>query len=185
MAHLLSRRQHVDRGKRALLEMVEEHLAIVWMEAQARASDVRWRDEQFPVDPQHLWEARDELVRGGELRWTGPERTRGGRPINILIPANTKGRVKPVEAAAARKRLLQTRYLSWASGTGAGEEDAAAGVIGPEAERVVHASMREAGHHRGFQFEDVRPRQAPTFLGQRVPGGPLDNAVHFHINRVQ
>jgi hypothetical protein len=101
-----------------------------------------------------------------------------------MIPGDTRGRVKPVEAAAARKRLLQTRYLSWASGTGEGEEGGSAGVIGPEAERVVHSSMREAGHHLGFQFEDVGTGQTTTFLGQRVPGGALDNAVRFHVDDV-
>jgi hypothetical protein len=180
----LTRRQHVERGKRALLAMVERHLAAIWMEAQARASDARWGDERFPVDPEHLWQARDELVTDGSLKWTGPERTRGGRPIDVIIPGDTRGRVKPVEAAAARKRLLQTRYLSWASGTKDGDEGGSAGVIGPEAERVVHSSMREAGHHLGFRFEEVKTGQASTFLGERVQGGPLDNAVHFHIDHI-
>lgn len=32
---------------------------------------------------------REELMREGKLRWTGPERTRGGRPIDVI---NVPGR---------------------------------------------------------------------------------------------
>ena len=43
-------------------------------------------------------------------------------------------RERVMEDTAARKRLLHTRYLGWASGTRTGQ-----GLISPSAERIAHA----------------------------------------------
>ncbi|MER5917830.1 hypothetical protein ABT124_48000 [Streptomyces sp. NPDC001982] len=87
--------------------------------------------------------------------------------------SDTHRRQRAVTAAAARKRLLQARYLGWASGTKSG----GTGVIGPALESVVHASLVQVAPH-GYRL--VRPEgggDISQLLGAPVPIGPLDNAA--------
>ena len=77
------------------------------------------------------------LHQGGIRRTEGI--TRGGRSVVLWQLHGVRRRAKAVETAAARKRLLMARYLSWASGT----QTRRAG-IGTAGERVVHRSFLAA-----------------------------------------
>jgi hypothetical protein len=77
-----------------------------------------------------------------------------------------------VQDAAARKRLLQTRFVTWASGSAA----TGTGVIGKAGEQVVHAALTAAAPY-GYRLINPVGGEARVLLGSPVPGGPLDNAA--------
>lgn len=68
--------------------------------------------------------------------------------------------------------MLTARYLGWAQGTPSREA-----VVGPAAERVLHASLREAAPEVGYRLANPVGGAASRFLGMPVPIGPLDNAA--------
>ncbi|MEX1100928.1 MAG: hypothetical protein WD739_11890 [Actinomycetota bacterium] len=82
------------------------------------------------------------------------------------------GRKRKVEDAAARKRLLQARYLAWA---------VTLHILGPAGERATHASLLKAAPIAGYRVE--RPEGGPigSLFGKKVVGGPLDDAVHLQL----
>ena len=163
-------RYYVLKGKEALLQLCEQEVAFVWAEAEARISDNLWANLTHPIDPAHLGSARDELMREERLARVD-EPTRGGRGIHVYRPADIGGRQREFDDLAARKRLLQTRFLSWASGTRSTE-----GIVGRAAERVVHHSLQAVSGHFGFKFTNPEGGQAAVVLETAVPAGPLDNA---------
>lgn len=128
---------YVNLGVTALTELLAQEHAVVWGEVEAKASDRRWGNLPTTIDPHHLTHARRLLH--NELFIEVTEPTRGGRPVTVLIPRELERRKRNIEAAAARKRLLQARFYGWAQGTST--EPAR---IGPAGERVVHASFRDA-----------------------------------------
>jgi hypothetical protein len=167
-----------QEAKQALLDMAEESLAFVAFEAQARAADELWRDRHRPIDPHVLGQAREALISENRLR-SDRAVTRGGRSITVYQPANLSGRERAALDAAARKRLIYSRYLGWAQGS-TGEQ----GIIGAAAERVLHDNLRHAAGAVGYRLENFARGQAATVLGIPVPGGPLDNAAHLYIGAV-
>lgn len=112
----MARYDYLALARAALTEMLDEHHAVVWPEVEARASDERWRDHPVPLDPHWMTTARRELRVEG-VTDEQHSLTRGGRRITTLVPGVVpRGRGRLVERAAARKRLLHTRYMGWASG---------------------------------------------------------------------
>lgn len=161
---------------RVLLEVAEDQLAFVWPEAEARASDEPWATSPRLIDPHLLRAARNELMASGQLTRV-TEATRGGREISTYHPADNSRRQRAVSDAAARKRLVYTRYRTWAEGT----ETDPGGIIGPAAERVLHASLRDASPAVGYQLENPEGGETSHVLGHEVPSGPADNAAHLYI----
>ena len=100
------------------------------------------------------------------------ERTRGGREVRVYHPPVRRGLTRKIVDASARKRLLHTRYLSWATGSKAG----GSGAIGPGLEIVVHRSLQEAAP---FGYRLLNPTsvsgEVRELFGEPVPGGALDN----------
>jgi hypothetical protein len=160
-----------DLGEQALLDLFAQEHAVVWHEAEAKISDRCWPSVASSIDPNHLLVARARLLER-EVITQSRDQTRGGRSIPIFTPTDTRRRKRAIEDASARKRLLQTRYLSWASGSATG----GAGIIGPAGEAVVHASLRQAAPH-GYTLVQPDRGEVHRLLNDDVPGGPLDNAA--------
>lgn len=162
-----TKEEYVALAEHALIELIREEGAILRPEAQAKLSDRRHPSVPVPLDPHHITTAFHRLA--PYLRQT-IARTRGGRAIGVWHLSNTEGILRKVTDAAARKRLLHARYLSWATGT----KTKGRSLVGEAGEQVVHASLRAAN---GYTL--VRPNggDVTSFLGAPVPGGPLDNAA--------
>jgi len=159
-------------GRRAILELLERELAAPSLEIEARIADEPWPTLPVVVEPLPLHDALADLRAAGRIVVHPPEPTRGGRPVTLITAVTDARNTTAVETAAARKRLLTARYLGWAQGTPTREA-----VIGPAAERVVHASLTKAAPAVGYRLENPRAGTAATFLGMTVPIGPLDNAA--------
>src|SRR5437879_2153842 len=115
----------MDLAERVLAEIADDQLAFVWPEAEARASDEPWATAPRLIDPHLLRQARYRLISTDRLVRV-EEATRGGREITTFHAATTARRERAVADAAARKRLLYTRYRTWAEGT----EADPGGIIG-------------------------------------------------------
>lgn len=166
---------YVELGETAIRGMLDEHHAVVWPEIEARAADRTWGELPYPVDPHHLTTARSRLLRANIIT-RSEEPTRGGRRIAVYCPSDLRGRATVVNQAAARKRLLHARFISWASGTAA-----TAGIVGSAGEVVARAALRAAAP-RGYLL--VRPDglgDVDEVLGGPVPGGSLDDAAFLTL----
>jgi hypothetical protein len=168
----VERSEWIAQAQQALLEMVDIEHAVVAMEARAKACDRPWDD--FPkFDPDILNAARDGLLAEGDQLATTSRSTKGGRFIPVLDPADLRGRETEFEKMAARKRVLQTRYLGWTLGDKRHPE----GVIGPAAEHIVRQSLL-AARDAGYTLEN-NGRHVRHLLGGPVEGGVLDAAAHL------
>lgn len=166
----------VDLAVRVLLELAEKELAFVWPEAEARASDEPWPTAPRLIDPHVLRRARRELTSTNRLA-RRTEATRGGREITTFHPFETTHRERAIDDAAARKRLVYTRYRTWAEGTITDP----GGIIGPAAELVFHMSLRDASPLVGYQIVNPENGQAHEVLGEEVASGPFDNAAYAYL----
>lgn len=161
--------EYVDLAVAGIRGLVEQEHAVVWLEVEAKLADVVRPPLPHYIEPHHLSTARRLLVDEIEEE-TGV--TRGGRPITVLIPRDRRRRTRIVGTTAARKRLLQARYLALASGSASRP-----GVIGPAGERIFHESLREAAPIVGYRILNPQGGEVREFLGNPVEGGPLDNAA--------
>jgi len=141
--------------------------AFTVMELEARLSDVQFQDFP-PILPHHLTTARQTMQSRGELLYSF-ERTRGGSHVALLTAAD---KPKATGRAAARKRLLYTRYLGWTQSSA--EWNPAPVPAGLE--MVVHASLREAAPW-GYGLVKPEGGEVRRLFGAAVPGGPMDNAA--------
>ena len=152
-----------------------EHAVIYPMELEAKASEQPWPPFKLTPDPDILHRAAEDLMVDGELDVT-IRRTKGARDVPILHMADLSRRKTAYESAAARKGVLQARYLGWSSGAAK-----TLGILGPAGERVVRESFKQAaaaGYVMVNPDADVR-----TLFGERVPGGPLDTAAFLTLLR--
>jgi hypothetical protein len=124
--------------------------------------------------------ARQEL-RAERIIEERSELTRGGRKITTLVPgAVPRGRGRLVERAAARKRLLHTRYMGWASGSGPGSH----GLFGPGGEAVVHSALTAAAPY-GYRLVNPNGGDVRALMGRDVVGGSLDSAAYLQLMDVR
>jgi hypothetical protein len=163
---------YIRLAKQAIRELVDTADATVPAEMEARISDMQWKSLPYPIDPHHVTTARAELVAENVLA-SATSATLGNRQVTVFHFKDTRGRLTAIRNASARKRLLQGRYQGWASGT-----PKAHGVIGPAAERVLHASLVAAAPH-GYRLVNPDGGEVREVLGAPVPGGPLDNGAFF------
>jgi hypothetical protein len=165
---------YVERGRKSILTVLQAEHAVVCAELEARVSEHGVADFGR-IDPNHVTTAVNDLMHA-DLLARVTSATRGGRKIPIVFRTDPGARVKSVQSAAARKRLLSGRYLGWASGT-----EKTPGVIGPAMEHSVHASLLAAAPAHGFRVENVDTGQTSSLMGAEMPKplGPLDNAFSF------
>jgi hypothetical protein len=168
---MVARHDYDKLAEQGLRELLDVEHAIVWQEAQAKLADRQWESLPVPIDPHHLTTARRTLLARGVIEEL-LHPTRGGRKVSVLIPADRHRQERLVQDAAARKRLLQTRFITWASGSAS----TGAGVIGKAGEQVVHAALTAAAPY-GYRLLNPVGGETRTLLGAPVPGGSLDNAA--------
>jgi len=165
----------VAAAHEVLLEMADELHAFLKPEAEARAADAFWRDRARVIQPHRLGIALQQLINDGEID-ADHEVTRGGRTITTFRAGDMTGRERAIGDAAARKRLLYSRYLGWASGN-----KTEPGLIGPAAQWMLHMTWRDASPELGYRFENTRTGETAEVLGTAIEGGPLDHAAHVFI----
>ena len=165
---------YVQMGSEAILALLRDHHAAPWLEVEARIADQAYPGFPMRVEPWPLGQARSRLVDEGVIQRTRSA-TRGGRSVDLWQLMEVGRKATVTEAAAARKRLLMTRYLSWASGTRTRRAS-----IGGAGERVVHQALLKAAPY-GYSLANPDGGQAATFLGDPVPIGPLDNAAVYAL----
>ncbi len=152
------------------MEAIDEEHAVTIPELEARISERPWRDLPVPVDPHHLTTARKALLAANAIAATSG-RTRGGRLVTVLVPTDTHRKTRAVEDATKRKRLLHSRYMTWATGSATHKA-----LLGNAGESVVHKSLAVAAPY-GFRLLNPEHGEVRTIFGSPVPGGPLDNAA--------
>lgn len=167
-------RYYVDLGREAILALLDREHALIWLEVEAKASEQLLAGFPSKIDPHALTQARRELRQEGVIEESA-NATRGGRVIPVVHWVDLKGRREAYRDAAARKRLLQTRYLGLAVGT-----PSQPGVIGPWGEHVVHEALRAAAVH-GYLLVNPGGGHITTLFGAPVPGGPLDDAAQLQL----
>ena len=150
-----------------LRDFLSTERAFIVPELEAKLADRRWGE--FPsINPHHLTTARQALQRSGEIS-VQHEQTRGKGWITTY---SVTTRVKDASRRAARKRLLYGRYLGWNRET----SDWKPAPIPAGLERVIHASLTAAAPY-GYRLLAPGGGEVRTIFGERVPGGPVDNAA--------
>ncbi len=171
-------RDYVSLANDALLALLRVEHAVVWLEVEAKLAERPLQTSAgfLPqgINPHHLTAARRSLNAAGLIEeLAGP--TRGGRSITVIALKDRKGRQRAFKDAAARKRLLHTRFIAW--GTALKKRP---NMLGTAGERVLHASLLKAAPH-GYQLVKPQGGEVATLFGSGVPGGPLDSAAHLQI----
>ncbi len=126
------------------------------------------------INPHHLTNALRRLAGEGRIREEIDE-TRGGRRVPVIVPTDQRKHMTKVAKAAARKRILQARYLG-----GAEQSSRGVNVIGDAGEIVTHRSLSAAGPI-GIKVFNERGGRIENLLGQHVAGGPLDAAAQLIV----
>lgn len=158
----------VELASQRVLEVLHEQHSVVSAELIARISEAGFRrSEIVNVDPTHVMTAAEDLAAEGVVRWVA-EATHGGRMVKTLQLTDQQRRATATARAAARKRLLWTRYLSWAVPSARYPH----GLIGPAGEKAARSGIEESGVVR--LLEPGR-HEVKTVLGVPV-AGPLDSA---------
>lgn len=159
-------------ARQAVLDLLDREHAAIWLEIEAKLADRPHPQLPGGINPHHLTNARRELTQQQRIEQIAAV-TRGGRTVAVLSLRDRHGRQTAFRRAAARKRLLQARYLGWSATSTHGVN-----LIADAGERVARASVTAAG---GYSRERADDGQATVVFGVSVPGGPLDDAAHIAI----
>lgn len=154
-----------------IVALLKSEHAVTQPEMEAKISDPLPVRGPRGAQPHHLTTARQRLLAAGQIA-SGGEVTRGGRSVRTYHLAG--GPVKVRVRAAARKRLLHTRFLSWTATDGEIKPSPISAL-----EKVVQESLSASAPY-GYRL--LRPAgggEVITLLGESVPGGGLDNAAFY------
>lgn len=156
----MQRDEWVQDAKEVIIQIIDQERAVTVREIEARAANQAWDATRPRIDPDFLTEARRELQGDGTIRpTTGP--TRGGRSIETWSFGGTQ---TAVERAAARKRLLTARHLSWSHTTKRNPK----GLIGQAGETVVKNLLDALDPYSHVRWD------TDHVLGTDIPGGSVD-----------
>jgi hypothetical protein len=164
--------QYEALARYALQQFLRSEHAAVWAEVEAKLADVSWGDLPEGIFPHHLTTAKRQLIAAHAIEEI-TEPTKGGRLIPVL--AMVKRPKRAFEDAAARKRVLYARYLSWAMPTGGRPN-----LVGRGGEQVVRASLRKAMPY-GYMPLRLEGGDVNQVFGKPVPGGTFDDAAHLML----
>lgn len=172
----MDRLEYVALAKRGIREVLSELHAVAPGELYARLSDRRWETLPRAINPHHVNAALQDLRLAGEVTET-EEVTKGNHVVSVAHFADLSGKKAAFRDAARRKRALYARFLGWSQATSRFPR----GLLGPGGERVVHRLLIEVAPEVGYRLEKVQEGDVGVFLGEDVPGGPLDNVVHIPV----
>lgn len=178
-SRLLSEEELRGYCERALIELVQQRGAVIFSEAATILNqDGRWLKDHLPDFPYPRFDlhvvrrARRVLLELGHLEELAA--TLGGREIKALTYGpwlRDRGRRTEVTAAAARKRRIYRKYLSWTN------DPSKCGTV---AERMVLASMRSA---EGLHGVPAKPGNVREIEGQELEDDKtLDAAAHVVVD---
>jgi hypothetical protein len=168
--------EYQEFGRKAIEALLDRESALVYQELIAKAADQRPPEAPLGVlrvDPHHLNAARQQLLASGEMTERVAS-TRGQRRVTVMHRPLEPGTTRAILDAAARKRSIYGRYLSWASGS-----PSRPSITSRAGERAVHESIREAGPEVGYAFGNPDTGETEDLFGMAVPFGPLDNGVRY------
>jgi hypothetical protein len=163
----LAEQDYVAIGEDRLRRLLDQRLALPSLALEAFLAEGDDYTDPARIDPHHVTTARSNLIKSG-FATIEASPTRGGRPIQIYQLRAREGRGTAIDRAAARSRLLMTRYLSWAQSS----NRYAHGRIGPLGEVVARRSIMSAGN---LQVAAPGAAEVQRFLGVNLDG-PLDSA---------
>lgn len=168
---MTTRSEWISRGRNAIADLLDTHHAAPIIELEARISDRPWG--HWTVQPHLLTHARKDLAAAGLIEPL-TKVTKGGSPVTVWVPRPTPcGRKRATADAAARKRALIARLRSWSRASLA---ENMPNLVGKGGEAVVHNSLLAAAA-TGYRLVQPVRGEVSTLFGERVPGGPLDNAA--------
>lgn len=159
--------EYVDRARTVIMDTLNQELAVVRLELEARVSEHFYVGHASNIDPHHVTTALRELKSDNLIqRVTAP--SRGGHQIETIQPANRTNRSTAIDRAAARKRALYAKYTGWAQGTVRHPQ----GLIGPAGEQAVRSAILAAS-----ALQPLAPGfgEVNTVLGVQL-SGPVDSA---------
>jgi hypothetical protein len=161
--------QWVQAAERAVLDMLDDQLAIVGPELEARLSDTGFvlDGDHFHFDPHILSEAKRQLETLGALSHEHHV-TRGGGQVTALVPADVRRRRTAVSKRVARKTMLYRRFLRLSR------------TAGEAGELVLRSSLQRAADE-GVPYVPMQPQfgEVSELLGER-PYGAFDSGAYMH-----
>ena len=103
----------VQAASGAILDLIEQELAIVVPELEARLGDqgARVDGRHHYFDPHIISEARRQLLSLSAIAERSHV-TKGGGRVDALVPADTRRRETAIGKAVARKAMLYRRFLT-------------------------------------------------------------------------
>lgn len=161
---------YISRARAAILDVLAIHHAVVHPELEARISEAGHPGDPQNIDPHHVTTALRELRDAGQIVWAQTP-TRGGRAVTTIQPSDTRNRTTKIDVAAGRKRLLYTRYESWAQGTKRYPQ----GLIGPAGEQALRSAISASG---ALQPASPGAGEVTRLLGVTLPGS-LDSGGYL------
>lgn len=162
--------EYVQRAEARIVEVLEEHHAVVVPELQSRVSEAGHRDSAFNIDPHHVTSALRNLYDTDRII-SQSSRTRGGRSVMTIRLHGVSRRETQIERTTARKRILMARYQGWSQGTKRHPH----GLIGPAVERAVRSGILLSG---ALQPAVPGAEEVKSLLGTRLKG-PSDSAGYL------
>lgn len=159
--------EYVARATQRILDVLDEHYAVVHPELEARIAEGYHRDSDLNIDPHHVTTALRDLYKAGAIV-TDRGVTRGGREIATITKAYVGRQKTKTAKAVGRKRLLLARYQGWSQGTVKDPH----GLVGPAGEAAVRGAILKAA---ALQPHHPDAGEVSQLLGVRLPG-PLDSA---------
>lgn len=162
--------QYIAQARQAILELLESERAAVWAEIEAKIADAPWESLPRSIAPHLLTIARQQLV-GREVEEVTVT-TRGNRRVGVLVLAG-RATERATQDAAARKRLLHGRFLSWGVAT-----NKRPNLLGKGGETAFHSSLLSLAPDGFLPLRKAGGEIADLF-GEPVPGGPLDSAARI------
>lgn len=166
----MQEQEYVEKAKTRIVELVEHELALVVLEVEARIAEAGFADSGLNIDPHHITTALRELTQAGVVNRVDGT-TRGGGSIPTVQPADPRRRTTAIARAAARKRLLYARYLSWAQSS----VRHPSGRVGPAGEEAVRSALRASG---ALQPAQPSYGEVASILGVNL-SGPVDSAGYL------
>jgi hypothetical protein len=162
---------YVAMAEARILEVLAEHFAVVPPEIESRIAERYWQGSNGNIDPHHITSALRNLGNASIIEWSRGNVTRGGRRIDTIQLADRTRRATKIDRASARKRLVYSRYTSWAQGT----QRFPHGLIGPAGEVAMRSALIASG---ALQPAVPGAGETKTILGVTLPGA-LDSAGYI------
>lgn len=153
---------YVARAREAIRAVLDDQLAVISPELEARIAERSFVGERDNINPHHVTTALRELTRAGVIT-SEKAVTKGGHTIETIQPADQHRRATKITHAAARKRLLAARYAGWSQGTLRHPH----GLIGPAGEQAVRRAVLDA---QTLQPAVPGAGEVKELLGVRLPG---------------